>query len=231
MSNALIWINTYKRDKMLNRLLSQIEENSGKHNISYLVVGDGYFPNISTNIDQNKVNICDYPENCGKQNYWKLINYGMQQIKGQIKNIDYVIKIDDDMEVVEDFVDRAIFIWRSIPAQTNKIAMDILSIKKQRGRTLLGDKCYPVCHDRSSRVFKTGWIDMNFICTNLFFTALNFSIPFTKSNKNSSCVGIKITRILNKLGYTFWQSATPLLKHGTHDSVMHGEYRKNNPMT
>jgi hypothetical protein len=231
MSKVLIWINTYKRDEMLDRLLKQIDENSGSHEVSNLIIGDGYRPNINTQIYKNRTEICTYSENCGKKNYWKLINYGIGLIRDRIKNIEYVIKIDDDMEVAKDFLDRAIFIWDSIPPETNKIAMDILSLKKQRGRTLTGEKCTPTTFNGDSIVYNTNWIDMNFICNELFFGALNYSVPPTKANKNSSCVGIKITRILNNRGYTFWQSDKSLLKHGNHTSVMHGEYRNKNPLT
>ena len=225
-TKVLFWINNYKREKELKELVNQISETLGDYEITVLIISDGS-PPLNFRFNSVIVKTDFIKKHQGKKGYYNVVNLGLEHIKSL--SFDYCIKIDDDMTLTEGFLDKTLKIWNGIPDK-KKISMDILSSRKQRGRNLLGTQAYPISIDDKYRVFKIDWVDMNFICERKFFELLDWKIPKVTSNANSSCVGLKITRLLSKKNVSFWQSETPLIIHGEHESLMHPEHRKSNPL-
>jgi len=207
---------------MLSSLLDDIDKGAGLHTVDVMVIDDYS--------DQNYDSISDRvhyywrtKRNYGKEGYWKIINSGMKNIK-KMNPYDFYIKTDDDMRLVGGFFDLIEDLIKNIN-DPNWATLDILSAKKQRGKTLLG---HPAdIFETQYKYYRTQWVDMNFAFNpNMFPQRIG---PVT-AGKASSGVGLWLTRYFNKNSINLYQAALSLVIHGKHESQMNVEERKRNPL-
>ena len=222
MAKFLIWVNTYNRKDMLCRLIENIRIEQRKHTVDIFVVND-YSEEDYSEVKSSVQYYWETNKNYGKEEYYKLITFGLNKIK-TLQSYDYYIKTDDDMCLACGFF----HIVERLVAEINDpnwATIDILSAKRQRGKTLLG---HPVeIQGERDKYYRTQWVDMNFIFN---LKALPYTILNCKAGKASSGVGLWLTRYLTKKPYNLYQSATSLVIHGDHPSKMNVEERKKNPL-
>jgi len=223
MRKFLVWVNTYNRQKMLSRFIDDIHRYRGDNLVSLMVVDDASiesYESLSTSITYyHKMR-----EHHGKENYWKLINFGFDFIRSRLDRFDIIIKTDDDVCLVPDFFNMISGYIDSINDQ-KWATIDILSAPKQRGKTLLGkpSEVWKTTH----KYYKTQWVDMNFVINKKFFPD---PILRCKGSPRSSGVGLWLTRYYNNLGLNMYQLPVSFVIHGNHPSQMNPEERKRNPL-
>lgn len=221
MANFLVWVNSFNRCNMLKELLSDIEEEL-THNVDVMVINDHSEEDYS-DIKSKVKYYWKTKTNYGKEGYWKLISFGLQQIK-EMDAYDYYIKTDDDMRLIGNFFDIAADLADNL-RDYKWATIDILSAKKQRGKTLLGHPAE--IFDNVYKYYRTQWVDMNFIFNPRVFPD---KINKITSGKASSGVGLWLTRYFNRLRVNLYQSPFSLVIHGNHTSKMNTTERKKNPI-
>jgi hypothetical protein len=232
VTKVLIWLNTYQRNKLFERLLNNIEESRGRVSVDMIVCHDGFCEDCEE-LKREKLIKIFYQHNrhCGKEGYWKLINVGLSLIQPIYKDYDICIKMDDDMCLCENFFDLITTYWSFLQTKTKRLfSLDILSVPKQRGKTLSGEKVSSLPINKTLSVYPTNWVDMNFIFNPKALEEIDFKINNCSSNARSSGVGLWLTRKFESLSYAMWQTDRSLLIHGDHPSQMHKGLRKENPI-
>jgi len=134
----------------------------------------------------------------GKQRYWRTVNLLFNE---RILS-DYYIMLPDDFLPAKDMVEKSLEIWSEIQDK-KKICLNLIADR-------IGQACWtglkPV--DKGF-VYKTGWVDMCFLCTEEFF---DFILPIEPPGINwrtyptmSSGVGRDISIRLAKNKYGLYQ--------------------------
>ena len=122
-------------------------------------------------------------EHYGKRLYWKTVN----QLFSFRTPHKYYMMLPDDFMPVEGMVEKAISIWESI-ADKDKICLNLYADR-------IGAPCWTsVIPVDKGNVYKTGWVDMCFLCEESFFEAVG-KIPQT-TVLASSGVGSYISKLL-----------------------------------
>jgi len=222
MAKFLVWVNSYNRKEMLLFLIDSILYQQRRDTVDIMVINDSSdqdYSEVKSQVDYYwKTN-----KNYGKEEYWKLIAFGINKIKSMPK-YDYYIKTDDDMRLSVGFfptIERLV----SEINDPNWATIDILSAPRQRGRTLRGHSVE--IQGERDKYFRTQWVDMNFVFN---LNTFPYTIERCKAGKASSGVGLWLTRYLTKHGYNLYQSANSLVLHGDHESMMNVEERKKHPI-
>jgi hypothetical protein len=162
----------------------------------------------------------------GKPGYWKIIHAAYQNLKNV--KFDYCIQLPDDIQLVEDFFNKAISLFKQLP--NNKTCLNLLNDQRT------GPNWTPVTPNKhNDHIIQTGWVDMCFIATNYFFKMLNYSISpvdrtWTVTLNKSSGVGMQISKRIYNNGYFTYMVKDSLVFHGDHQSMMHPEERNINPL-
>jgi FkbM family methyltransferase len=235
---VLVLITTYNRPDLLVRLLNDIRENSEDFDLELLIYNDGSSCDYQVVLNflrkhfRNKFHYIALSENGGKQGYWVLID---KLYKHCLRlKFDYAIQLPDDVSLVPGFFSRSINIYDKID-DDKKICLDILSSPGRVGKSEWTNQVVTTHHIGNIIIFKTGWVDMCFICTRKYFETLHFTINpvnnrWVNKLNNSSGVGKQISTRLVKDGYSIYQVKNSLVIHGSHDSVMHHDLRKKSPL-
>lgn len=239
MNKISILITTYNRPEMLLQLLRNIKRGKRLFDITIYIYNDG-----STHNYQYVLEYLDYlkikyiylynSENNGKQNYWKTIN----NLYGLIANgndSDYYIQLPDDVELIDDFFTKSIFLFDNIQ-DSKKICLNLSVEEERRGKRNWTnfDPVEKTFNDK--KYYLSGWVDMCFISKKNFFENINYNIlSIQKSiwdrNPNmSSCLGSQITNRLNDIDCHLYQVYETLVFHGDHPSMMNPIERKLNPL-
>jgi hypothetical protein len=218
-------ITTYNREKLLKRLLADIDNNKLNYNILVAVFDDASFNKFSLFDDIKHIR---YNKNHGKIYYWKLITDTMQFCK-QV-NSKYYIYLPDDVTLVDNFFFKAIEQYEGIKEE-NKICLSLLLPKQLINKTNWTD-FIPIEYDS---YYKTQWCDLCFISEKKLFEAIDYKInqlPIRGDYKNyGSGVGLNMSMRLFKSGYNMYHTKESLALHGDHTSVMNHEIRINNKLT
>lgn len=199
MKTAIL-INSYNREPMLRRLVSQILSQI-EATINVYLDGCEYG-------EIEGVKVFHEPHH-GRERYYELCQKGF---RGMPK-ADYYYKIDDDMQIVDGFFEKSIEYWESIE-DANKVGLNLL--KDQRD-SMWGS------HKRSKtneNVDYSDWIDLNWMMDKYSFQLLQrltFERPSDLSM--SSGVGRQVCRHMRKFG-NLYQVRETLLIHGDHESEM-----------
>jgi len=134
----------------------------------------------------------------GKKNYWKLINMLFRN-RTEAK---YYFVLPDDFLICDSQIAKAIEIWESIK-DDNKICLNLYYDRN-------GKRCWtnflPV---NKGDIWQTQWVDMCFLCENMFFERLG-AIPELNKTRNmyfkgSSGVGCYISRFFNRKKMNLYQ--------------------------
>jgi len=215
--NILVNITSYNRKKMLINLLAQLKgfdikvwDDNSNFKIEYLHKWD------------NKQTFYQFQENHGKKLAWKKFNYIFENMP---KGYDYYIFLPDDVELVEDFIYKAIDLWESIE-DANKITLSFSNVKRTRKPNWTEFKSIDF-----GEYIQTQWVDMMFICEPRFFDLVKLTeVCQTRWEINQnlgSGVGSKISHHFHKLGMGMYNTKENLTKHiGNKKSLMNPKERK-----
>lgn len=233
MDKIGIYITSYNRAEMLNKLVNQIVgQVENKYDFEILVFDDksDQFPIISTNF----VNLITNSIHRGKQGYWKTWNE-MFTI-AHLRQDKYTFFLPDDIELCDNFFEIAIEKFEYIKSKDKQFAC--LSVLTDDQRKLAPHACWTGKHSKIQNCeILSHFNDCCFICDHVFFEYLDYKIdeiPLTRWNRDpnlSSGVGRQISlRLMNKEA-NMYHCFNSLVKHGDHDSVMNPDERKMNKLT
>lgn len=217
----MIVITTYQRPRMCKRLIKQIR---AQFDGEIWVYDDG-----STEDYTEIRELADRyvkTRNHGKKEYWKLINRIFSDLEGV--SFDYVVKLDDDLQLVDRAIPKAVQLFESLP--NPKYALNILADSRLGKPSWTGIKSV-----KCGEYWRTGWVDMIWMANRDFFKALEWEIrepnlDIWKENPlASSQVGKQISLRLCSKG-AFYQVNETLVTHGQHESQMNPIERKINPL-
>ena len=225
---------------MLLRLLGQIKDAEGKHNITVFCVHDGpdrnnYDPIRAWIKEKNEQLIKESrdpwrfittPLHNGKAHYYKTINRLYEYARDH--KADYYVQLPDDVHVEPTFFDEAVSQFAAIQ-DNKKVCLNLLN----DNRTNPG--WVPFERVQRAHVWLTQWIDMCFISNRNFFAFLNFVVQpvplsWAGNPERSSGVGMQLSQRLFRRGHNLYMVQKSLVSHDDHPSVMHPEHRKSTPL-
>jgi hypothetical protein len=217
-------VNTYNRVDLLKRFIDDVQQKSTNDHVDFFVFDDASTHDY-TPIKMHVVAYKKCKQHHGRERYWELIQHGIREIKKKSTNYDYFIKTDDDMLIVPNFFTLVKEYVKDISCDKSWVTLDILSVPRQRGRTLIGNPAEK--KQGSHKYFRIQWVDMNFVFRPKLFPD---EIGPCKSSKASSGVGLWLTRYFQKQKLNMYQTSQSLLLHGNHKSQMNREERKKHPL-
>ena len=210
-----IGIPTYNRKKLLENLLSQIDNEKFEGKYKIVVVDDN-----SACHEENKANVLGIKNaeiyknktNNGKFKYWDTFNQMLNYSKKY--DFNHFIQIDDDFLLCEDFLQHMKYLSRKNPKKFIKYIRDKSS-------------------DTGKRWGLNKWVDGGTMIPYSFLQTINFKIheiPISRWKINpdlSSGVWHQISLKLNKYGYDVIHTDISYAKHlGFKESKMNERLRK-----
>ena len=235
-SRIHMMVNSYNRPDLLDLLLTDVKKNKSNHEISVYVYDDASTISYDEVLNKHKdLNIAykKLDKNHGKREYWQVVNHGFMD--AMVSKAHFFIKLDDDVRLVNGFFDKCISYWNNIP-DPRKICINPLLDDLRKGKAVwTGKNPKEVTHGPYT-YWNSGWVDMMFFCERRFFEELNFKItPICKSrwardSSRSSGVGAQISERLTGVGLSMYQPGSTLVTHKDHQSQMHGNLRKQEPI-
>lgn len=217
--STCVIIRTYNRSEMLLALLKELHGNVD----CIMVFDDGSDYDYSEH-----AKYCQYSRN--KRNYGKKEHYKMWR-----KSFNYAKQNKYDLYIFmpDDFSRVNIDTIKKIHSEfTFNYAYNIIN----DGRTRCWNNEYEYETVISGRMHKIVYfVDCGFFCNRKTLELLDYKIDevppewFDSENKSSG-VGFQLTYRLNLLNINMFLPTRSLAYHGTHDSMMHYEERKRNPL-
>jgi hypothetical protein len=205
MAKITVLINSYDRESMLNRLLDQLLAEK-EHEIQVFVLLDGC--NYKPHKDQRVTFTQMYRH--GKSKYYLLCDYLFKNAP----KADFYVKIDDDMQIVDDFFNKSINAWNSL-TNRNKMALNLL--KDNRESRIWGAR-QP--HAVSDLADFSDWVDLNWITNETGMNILRMlHLQPPPDWIESSGVGRQVCRHWRQYG-KLYQVKQTLLIHDAHESKM-----------
>lgn len=205
------FVTAYKRPQMLKNLLDELSDN-GVHPVVYY---DGLDP------EYKAVNIITHKHR-GKEGFWITWNEMLSHAKDS--NADLFLFLQDDLCDID--------LGKIFSINGNFSNKPYVCQLVNDGRK----NCwtyFPI-KDYSYGLEEVGFVDCIFFCNRLALEKIRFSVrPVNKKLKEkmvSSGVGYSLTRALAQKKVPMYRPKKSLAFHGNHESVMHGEHRKKNPL-
>lgn len=216
---TLIIITSYNRLHMLTNLIKQLK---GYDIIVYDDCSDFKI------IKEKGFKFHRFNNNYGKKFAWKKFNYIFDDLRANYNNYDYYIILPDDVRLVDNFVNKAISIWKNI-IDDKKICLSFSSVERTKEPCFTGVKA-----EEFGNVIRTQWTDLMFICERRFIDRVVVDpIDENRWNNNpnlGSGVGGKISRLFYPR-FNLYNTKEELLKHiGNSDSKMNPIERKHNKL-
>lgn len=218
MYNINLLITTYNRPDLLGNLLEQIAQENPPNTVIH-IHNDGSTANYLSVINKFK-EVLDlryfYHDHYGKERYWALIN---KVFKNRAKSKYYIMLPDDDI-LKPDFFNRVVNKWEDIDNHCKICMMPSINEERKWSNSWTG-----VIPKKIGKVWESGYVDMRFICNDLFFFVVGVLGGFSKKRweKNklaSSGVGCQISLDLHKKGYKMYISEEDLTYQVPHESQM-----------
>jgi hypothetical protein len=208
---VIIIIPSYNRYFKLINLLNNLLNQNTKYNFKILVNDDNSTDINYLNLHQdyknheNKLIFIRNNENKGKYKYWETINSCFNQIKEE--DFDFLIQLDDDFEICENFIDYVLDFFKDIILSNNKISAMSLHLNN--------------CEDgiKSRWGVNNSWVDGGTIYTREIIDLLNFKIEeisikrWSKDKNLSSGVWSQISKRINSLGFVICKPTYSFLNH------------------
>jgi hypothetical protein len=223
MSDIIITINTYNRFDSLIKLLNQLLTQNNSHKINIVVCDDSSddIRYVETNFfKENNIKLIKTDVNNGKMGYWKTINLLMLNVKNF--NFDFLIQLDDDFEICDNFIDLCVDFFKSQLKLNNTICAMSLHLN---GVT-----------DGTSNRWGCGnsWVDGGAIYTKKIIETLNYEVmPINKNRwqydkKLSSGVWQQISCRINRYNLSIIKPNYSFLKHNNNNisKMNHNESEK-----
>ena len=159
----------------------------------------------------------------GKRNYWQIWDYTLRMLRNMPQHEMIVFTPDD---FTKPNIKRIISQHERL--KRNPYAFNIIN----DGRVMCWNNFMPRVID--PQLLEVGFVDCGFFCNRLALDTLGYYIsePPTNwtDNHQSSGVGYQITNRMMRKGVSMLLPTKSLATHGTHESKMHPEERKINPL-
>jgi len=233
-----IFITTFNRPEMLVDLLKNLKQQASNHDLSLFIVNDcstaDYAP-VLKYLKSHWKNQYDYfvtEINYGKKDYWQLINFAYQQL--ETMEFDYLYQMADDILPVDNFFDRSISLFKSIPDK-QLACLNLFNDYSRNGKSFWTNTPVQYFNYDGIDLLLTGWVDMLYMATKDYLKYLNYKIDPVDHNWSgnrylSSGVGRQISQRLVSGGYHIYQVKKSLTIHDDHPSVMHPTERQHTPL-
>lgn len=114
MIDFYITITSYKREKMLKNLLSQIKEQKGKYRIKVVVHVDGCKYKLP-----NWVTVYNYPHH-GRERWYLIVRRMFEYMRNE--KFKYYLSLQDDIQLCEGFFSCCVCSWEGLP---NVVALNL----------------------------------------------------------------------------------------------------------
>ena len=198
-----------------------------KHKV--LVIDDGSEYNFETlsTIDRSDWKLLSNPFNGGKEKFWERWLEALSGFKES--NEEYVLFLPDDVSNIQiDKIDNLC----NQGWDDYLFAVNVLNDGRENcwGEFSLGQIEINIDKVKYREV---GFVDCGFLSNRNTMSKINIDeVPkswFNRSDKSSG-VGYQLTTKMRELGVRMMTPDKSLAYHGDHDSVMHPEERKNNPL-
>jgi hypothetical protein len=205
---------------MLDRLLAQLE------GYRVRVYDDGSKPRLEV---PEWCNLTRSHKNHGKQQYWKWVNVLLRKAK---HDGGLVMVLPDDVTFADGSPQKAIELFAALEAQHRDRGVCLNLIRDSRSANWTGFKS--VSYNRD--ILRTGWMDGCFVANQQFLSAFHRIPPqnprrWISDPSMGSGVWEFVSRNNFAAGHMFFQVKKSLCVHGDHESVMHPDQRRSNPIT
>jgi len=153
----------------------------------------------------------------GKENFWKIFNFMFKKIENRYNDI-YIFTPDDFLDIDIDRI-------KAIHERLNHepYAYNIIN----DGRNGLYNGVVPIGLDED---IICGFVDCGFFCNREALDKIGYYVDECKATKDSSGVGRQLSKRLLKEKVVMYKPIKSLASHGDHESIMHPEERKINPL-
>lgn len=160
-----------------------------------------------------------YQRNMGKENFWQLWAFALERCE----------ESNDEMFIFmpDDFLNLDLERVKALHERLNHLPylVNLINDGRKKQWTFLEPEFY------DSELELANWCDCGFMCNKSALEAIGFNMhPILKRNRVSSGVGEQLTRRFNNTGVLQLRPYKSLAFHGEHESVMHKEERKINPL-
>jgi glycosyltransferase involved in cell wall biosynthesis len=222
-----IGITTYNRPSMLMRLIEDIDKYGKGFDVVIKVIDDGSSETYTRVIEHLRKGKHQFikQQHRGKKGYWRTINTLYAQM--MMVKFDYFYFFPDDFRLAPDYFKRSIDYWNMID-DASLIGLNTMNT----GRVNPGwTRFQPEDRIYGGVLFtKNQWLDCHLMCTPKYFDAMHWRVPNAeKWIFGSSGVGALTSQYLHKFGHSMYVCPN-LIAHGDHDSVMHPDERRKNPL-
>lgn len=224
----LIVIFTYNRRDKLKRLLGELKLNIN-HTDEVLVIDDGSDWSKDNYLHLNKFPFAKVlrTQHTGKQGYWRKWLIAHQLCLGS--RHEYFCFMADDFEGVKFNV------LRDIESQGWEEHLFAINLANDGRTNTWGGFTtnQPSFKINDTEFNEVGFVDCGFITNRFTLSKIEVDqIPsawFDHKDKSSG-VGAQLTRKFRTFGVKMMTPTPTIVKHGAHESVMHGEHRKQTPL-
>ena len=222
---VLVAITSYNRQQSLFNLVSHIMDESC--NVDFVVFDDcSDFEGVNTHIFK----FIKSPEHRGKAGYWKTWQDIFNYCKSVQDKYSHFIFLPDDVEPCQNFIEKAVAAFDSIPNCTSLSPLRT-NYSIYQGKSRWGGRTV----EQQGDFIQSHFFDGCAVVNHRFFEALNwYMMPIVASDDpyKSSGVGMQITKRLQEKGdRMFHVSRTMLtLVNDPTESIMNELERKRHPM-
>jgi glycosyltransferase involved in cell wall biosynthesis len=223
-----IIITTYNRPESCEKLIRQIQKQLKGTPYSIHVFDD--FSRIKPKIPKDRrIKYFRFSYNHGKQNYWKVVNFAFKQIPQS----QYYFMLPDDIELKDNFFERAISKWKSIKDK-DKVSLELMLNKERVGKKNWTDFLPQKVKCGNYLLWNTQWTDLCFVAERKFFDLVGTICVnpkrWKRNNLLSSGVGENISKRLHFQNYNMYAVTISLCLHDDLPSQMNPQERMVNKM-
>ena len=206
---------------MLRSIVERIEEARKVHqDLDYIVFDDGSDFEIGEVVPYGKYS--KNPENGGKLNYWRHWDGALYMCKRSTHK-DFVFMPDDFLDLDIDALLNLSDCWEGLYYSMNLINDGRVNCW---GSHRMGIK--PIAY-KNRLIQEVGFCDCGFMTNRKVLESLEIKKPFYgwfDQPDKSSGVGYQLTKQMRALEVPMLSPDKSFASHGLHDSVMHGDHRK-----
>lgn len=221
----MVVIFTYERLDMLTNLVKEVKASGHK----CLVIDDGssYPWKKMEKLAKQHGFQAFRTKHYGKEGFFRLWDFALHMVQEEASDDKPIIFIPDDFSNID---------FAEIDQHHNNLSAfgayvcNVVNDGRGPQWTTFKEK------QHNNGLTQIGWTDCGFFCDRKVFDWIGYTIDpipasrFTHNTEISSGVGEQLTKRLNRMGIPVYRPVSSLAYHGEHDSVMHPEHRKKQPL-
>ena len=225
---------TYNRPANARRLLSDVLAWAGDYEVSVAVYDDASDEDYAEVADMCRRHGFDYVragKNHGKYGFWRWV--GRMYNDQRTVQADYWYVAADDYRLSENFFERVIGVWSSIPSRRKVCLTTVRCHRALKGSFHEGHQV-----ELGHGWIHSGWMDCSQFSEDFFFKAMGYLVPevterqWRKNPKRGSGVGRAVTTHLVERHLELYCVENSLAIHVQADSVMNDpKMRRANPLS